>query len=87
MSDPSEDREQAHLAALARAFDIDPRDVRADTPLPSIGWTGSATDWLLAAEHLGVVLDVDPPAAAQAATIADVIAMVFAAGERGRPRE
>ena len=77
----------AHVAAIAHAFDIDPRDVRPDTPLASIGWTGSATDWLLAADHLGVAVDADPPNAAQAATIADVIAMVFAAGERGRPRE
>lgn len=87
MSNVQDDREQAHVAALARAFDIDPRDVRPDTPLPTIGWTGSATEWLLAADHLGVAIDADPPDAVRAATIADVIAMVFAAGERGRPGE
>ena len=83
MSGGRADRDQAHVAAVARAFDVDPRDVRPDTPLASIGWTGSATDWLLAADHLGVPLADDPPDAARAATIADVVAMVFAAGEPG----
>ena len=64
------------VAAVARAFDIDPQDLRADTPLVDIGWTGSATDWLLAAQHLGVDLTDDPIQAVQARTIADVVAMV-----------
>lgn len=68
------------VAAIARAFDIDPQDLRADTPLGDIGWTGSASDWLLAAQHLGVALADDPIDAAQARTIADVVAMVVASG-------
>ena len=68
------------VAAIARAFDIDPQDLRADTPLGDIGWTGSATEWLLAADHLGVVLASDPVDAAQARTIADVVAMVVSSG-------
>lgn len=64
------------VSAIARAFDVDPADVRADTPLEVIGWTGTATDWLLAAEHLGVVLPADPRGAADVATIGDVVAIV-----------
>ena len=72
---------EQNVAAIARAFDIDPRDVRADTPLSAIGWTGSATEWLLAADHLGVSLATDPPELAQAATIADLVARVLTAGQ------
>lgn len=69
------------VAALARAFDIDPADVRSDTPLDAIGWIGSATDWLLAADHLGVRLASDPPQGVEVTTIADVIAIVMASGD------
>lgn len=65
-----------HVAAIARAFDVDPMDVRADTPVGVIGWTGTATDWLVAAQHLDVVLAGDPPDTAVVATIADVVAIV-----------
>lgn len=70
-----------HVAAIARAFDVDPIDVRADTPLEVIGWTGTATDWLLAAEHLDVVLAKDPPDTAVVATIAHVVAIVTSSGD------
>lgn len=64
------------LAAIARAFDMDPQDIRADTPVEVIGWTGSATDWLLAADHLGVMMTNDPSESIEVATIADVVAIV-----------
>ena len=70
-----------HVAAIARAFDVDPMDVRADTPLEVIGWTGTATDWLVAAEHLDVVFANDPPDTAAVATIADVVAIVTSSGD------
>ncbi len=65
-----------HVAAIAQAFDVDPDDVRADTPLTMLGWTGSATDWLLAADHLGASMSTDPPDTSEVTTIADVIAIV-----------
>lgn len=71
---------EEHVAAIARAFDIDPMDVRADTPLEVIGWAGTATDWLVAADHLDVALDRDPPDTAVVATIADVVAIVASSG-------
>jgi hypothetical protein len=71
---------EEQVAAIARAFDVEPLDVRADTPLEVIGWTGTATDWLVAAEHLDVVLAGDPPDTAVVATIADVIAIVTSSG-------
>ena len=72
---------QERIAQIARAFDVDPGDVRGDTPLSTIGWTGSATDWLLAADHLGVRLRCDPP---DAATIADLVTIVLANGHSSR---
>lgn len=75
----------AHLAAIAAAFDVDPVDVRADTPVELLGWTGSATDWLLAADHLGVRMTREPDASSSdptdVATIADVVAIVFSSGD------
>lgn len=82
MSSSAQPDAEPNLAAIARAFDMDPRDVRADTPLAAIGWTGSATDWLVAANHLGVSLTEDPPELAQAATITDLVARVLTAGQR-----
>lgn len=75
----------AHLAAVARAFDMDARDVRADTPLTALGWTGSASDWLLAADHLGVDLRADPvkDPAENPITIADLVTIVLAAADGG----
>lgn len=68
------------VAAVARAFDMDPQFVRADTPLEIIGWTGTATDWLLVADHLGVTMTTDPPESVDVATIADVVAIVTSSG-------
>lgn len=80
MSGPHDRVSAGDVAAIARAFDMDPRDVRADTPLSTIGWTGSATDWLVAANHLQVSLTDDPPELAQEATIADLVARVVTVG-------
>lgn len=74
---PSDDQ---HLAAIARAFDVEASYVRSDTPLSFLGWTGSASDWLMAADHLGVELRMDPIGFAEAATVGDVIAMVITTG-------
>ena len=52
------------VVAFASAFDVDPRSIRADTPLSVVDWRGSATDWLM-------VADVE--------TVGDVIAIVRAA--------
>lgn len=68
------------VAAIARAFDVDRLDVRLDTPLSFLGWTGSASDWLTAADHLGVELRADPVGFAEAATVGDVIAIVVTTG-------
>lgn len=72
----------ADIAKVAQAFDVDPGDVRGDTPLQVIGWTGLATDWLLAADHLGVRLCSDPPDEVDPTTIADVVTIVLTAGIR-----
>ncbi|MEY2981447.1 MAG: hypothetical protein RL562_1674 [Planctomycetota bacterium] len=75
----------SHLAAIAAAFDVDPFDIRADTPVEVLGWTGSATDWLLAADHLGVRMTREPDGSSSdptdVATIADVVAIVFSSGD------
>ena len=68
------------LAAIARAFDVDRLDVRPDTPLTFLEWTGSASDWLTAADHLGVELRADPVGFAEATTVRDVIAIVVTTG-------
>jgi hypothetical protein len=46
--------------------------------LGSVGWRGSATDWLLVADHLGVRMTTDPREAENVKTIGDVIAIVRA---------
>jgi hypothetical protein len=74
------------LIAIARAFDMDPQDIRADTPVDVIGWTGSATDWLLAADHLGVMMMSEPPESIEVATIADVVAIVTSSAQ-SRPND
>ena len=76
----------AELGAIARAFDVDPQDIRADTPVEVIGWTGTATDWLIAADHLGVMMTSDPPESIEVATIADVVAIVMSLA-KSRPND
>lgn len=71
----------AEIAAIARAFDMDPQDIRADTPVEVIGWTGTATDWLLAADHLGVIMTSEPSQSMEVATIAEVVAIVTSSGK------
>lgn len=68
------------LVSIARAFDVDARDLRSDTPLGFLGWTGSASDWLLVADHLGVELRADPVGFAEVVTVGDVIAIVVTEG-------
>lgn len=85
MDNPGSIPTPTQLAAVARAFDMDARDVRADTPLTALGWTGSASDWLLAADHLGVDLRADPvkDPAENPITIADLVTIVLAAADGG----
>ena len=48
MTQPHDDESTsgtADVLALATAFDVDPRSIRADTPLSVVDWRGSATDW------------------------------------------
>ncbi len=69
---------EEHVAAFARAFDLDPRTVRSDTPLSSVGWRGTPTDWLLVADHLRLSLTTDPRISTEPRTIGDVLAIVHA---------
>ncbi len=78
MTPVSPNADAADVAAFAAAFDLEPRNVRSDTPLGSVGWRGSATDWLLVADHLGVRMTTDPREAENVKTIGDVIAIVRA---------
>lgn len=64
------------VAAVARALDVDPMTVRADTPLGTLGWTGSAGEWAVVSDHLGLPLSVDPPREADPQTIADLVTIV-----------
>lgn len=64
------------IAAVARALDVDPHTVRADTPLTAVGWTGVASEWVLVAEHAGWKLTVDPPAGVEPSTIGELLAIV-----------
>ncbi|MCP4743109.1 MAG: hypothetical protein GY871_12915 [Actinomycetales bacterium] len=67
------------VVAFANAFDVDPRNIRSDTPLSVVDWRGSATDWLMVADHLGVSFSGDGPALDDVETVGDVIAIVRAA--------
>ena len=69
---------EEQVAAFARAFDMDPRSVRSDTPLTSVGWRGTPTDWLLVADHLRISLTTDPQMSTEPRTIGDVLAIVHA---------
>lgn len=73
----------ADVVAFASAFDVDPRSIRTDTPLSVVDWRGSATDWLMVADHLGVSFSGDGRALDDVETVGDVIAIVRAAS---RPR-
>ena len=64
------------VVAVARALDVDPLTVRADTPLAALGWTGSAGEWAVVSDHLGLPLSVDPPREADPQTIADLVTIV-----------
>ena len=86
MTEPADDEPTSgtgDVVAFASAFDVDPRSIRADTPLSVVDWRGSATDWLMVADHLGVSFSGDGRALDDVETVGDVIAIVRAAS---RPR-
>jgi len=86
MTEPGDDEPTsgtADVVAFANAFDVDPRSIRTDTPLSVVDWRGSATDWLMVADHLGVSFSGDGRALDDVVTVGDVIAIVRAAS---RPR-
>jgi len=86
MTDPGDDEPTGgtgDVVAFASAFDVDPRNIRSDTPLSVVDWRGSATDWLMVADHLGVSFSGDGRALDDVETVGDVIAIVRAAN---RPR-
>lgn len=70
------------VAAVARALDADPRNVRADTPLSLLGWTGSAGEWAVVSDHLGCAIAHDPSAEADVATIGELVAIVITIHQR-----
>jgi len=82
MTDPGDDEPTGgtgDVVAFASAFDVDPRNIRSDTPLSVVDWRGSATDWLMVADHLGVSFSGDGRALDDVETVGDVIAIVRAA--------
>jgi len=86
MTDPGDDEPTGgtgDVVAFASAFDVDPRNIRSDTPLSVVDWRGSATDWLMVADHLGVSFSGDGRALDDVETVGDVIAIVRAANRPG----
>ncbi len=82
MTDPGDDEPTGgtgDVVAFASAFDVDPRNIRSDTPLSVVDWRGSATDWLMVADHLGVSFSGEGRALDDVETVGDVIAIVRAA--------
>jgi len=69
------------IAAVARALNVDPQTVRADTPLESVGWAGSAGEWAVVCDHLGVCMLKDP-AQEKVTTIGELVAIVRSVEER-----
>lgn len=67
------------IAAVAIALDVDPESVRGDTPLASLGWSGTAAEWAVVSDHLGYPLAEDPAPGAVPATIAELVAIVHTA--------
>lgn len=67
------------VARVALALDVDPESVRADTPLSSLGWAGSAGEWAVVSDHLGFPISTDP---GEVATIGDLVAIVESARRR-----
>jgi hypothetical protein len=70
------------VVVVARALNVDPRTVRSDTPLTSVGWSGTAGEWAVVSDHLGYPIDSDPPQNAEPATIGDLVAIVVSIHER-----
>ncbi len=81
----SDSDQAAGVTAVARALDVDPQTVRADTPLRSLGWSGTAAEWAVVSDHLGLPIEVDPPEDAQPATIGELIAIVGTIHQRSVP--
>jgi hypothetical protein len=74
--------EPTDVAAVARALNVDPQTVRSDTPLSSLGWSGSAGEWTVVSDHLGCPIELDPPETVQPATIGELVAIVMSIHER-----
>jgi len=81
----SDSEEVTGVTAVAHALDVDPQTVRADTPLRSLGWSGTAAEWAVVSDHLGLPIEVDPPEDAQPATIGELIAIVGSIHGRSVP--
>ena len=81
----SDSEEVTGVTAVAHALDVDPQTVRADTPLRSLGWSGTAAEWAVVSDHLGLPIEVDPPEDAQPATIGELIAIVGSIHRRSVP--
>lgn len=75
------------VIAVARALDIDPRTVRGDTPLASLGWTGSAMEWAVVSDHLGWPMAVDPPRDVDPQTIDDLVTIVEVSCGRAKRKD
>jgi len=74
------------IAAVAIALDIDPESVRGDTPLASLGWSGTAAEWAVVSDRLGYPLTEDPAPDAVPATIGELVAIVHNAMSSARMR-
>jgi len=70
------------VVVVARALNVDPQTVRSDTPLSSLGWSGTAGEWAVVSDHLGYPIDSDPPQDAQPVTIGELVAIVVSIHER-----
>ena len=82
MTEPRDDEPNSRtpdVVAFATAFDVDPRNIRTDTPLSVVDWRGSATDWLMVTAPLGVRFSGDGRALDDGETVGDVIAIGRAA--------
>lgn len=76
----------SEIAAVAMALDVDPESVRGDTPLASLGWSGTAAEWAVVCDHLGYPLAEDPAVTDDPATIAELVAIVHNADANARAR-
>ena len=78
--------EASEITAVAIALDVDPESVRGDTPLASLGWSGTAAEWAVVSDHLGYPLTEDPAPDTVPATIGELVAIVHNAMSSARMR-